>query len=68
MMQGRVSSALKIFTSDPCVCVHKISDNIINSLKYKHPKQSPILENMLPNDTVNEVLSCYFRNIDKEMV
>ena len=33
MMQGRVSSALKILTSDPCVGVHKISDNVINALK-----------------------------------
>ena len=31
-IQGRVSSALKILTYDPCVGVHKINDNAINAL------------------------------------
>ena len=31
-IQGRVSSALKILTYDPCVRVHKINDNAINAL------------------------------------
>ena len=68
MMQGRVSSALKILTSDPRVGVHKISGDFINALKQKHPKLSPILENALLNGLVNEVLPCYFDNIDEEMV
>ena len=54
MMQGRVSLALKILTSDPCVGVHKINDDVINALKQKHPKPSPILKNI--------------DNIDEEMV
>ena len=68
MMQGRVSSALKILTSDPCVGVHKINDDVISTLKQKHPKPSPILENTLLNSPVNEVLPCYFDNIDEELV
>ena len=68
MMQGRVSSALKILTSDPCVGVHKINDNVINALKQKHPKPSPILENTLLKGPVNEVLPCHFDNIDEVMV
>ena len=56
MMQGRVSSALKILTSDLCVGVHKINDDVKNALKQKHPKPSPILENTLCNVPVNEVL------------
>ena len=68
MMQGRVSSTLKIFTSDPCVGVHKINDDVINALKQKHPKPSPIIENTLLNGPVNEVLPCYFDNIDEEML
>ena len=68
MMQGRVSSALKILTSDPCVGVHKISDNVINALKQKHPKPSPILENTLLKGPANEVLPCHFDNIDEVMV
>ena len=68
MMQGRVSSALKILTSDPCVGVHKINDNVISALKQKHPKPSPILKNTLLNGPVNEVLPCHFDNIDEVMV
>ena len=68
MMQGRVISALKIFTSDPWVDVHKINDDVINALKQKHQKPSPILENTLLNGPVNDVLPCYFDNIDEEMV
>ena len=67
MMQGRVSLALKILTSDPCVGVHKINDDVINALKQKHPKPSPVLENTLLNGPVTEVLPCYFDNIDEEM-
>ena len=55
-------------TSDPCVGVHKINDDVINTLKQKHPKPSLILENSLFNDSLNEVLPCYFDNIDEEMV
>ena len=68
IMQGKVSSALKNLTSDPCIGVHKISDDFLNALKQKHPKPSPILENTLLNGPVNEVLLCYFDNIDEEMV
>ena len=69
MMQGKVSSALKILTSDSCVGVHKINEDVINSLKQKHRKSSPILENTLLNGPVNEVYGpCYFDNIDEEMV
>ena len=57
LMQRRVSSALKILTSDPCVGVYKINDDDINALKQKHPKPSPILENTLLNGSANEVLS-----------
>ena len=67
-MEGRVSSALKILTSDPCIGVHKISDDVLNALKQKHPKPSPILENTLLNGPVNEFLASYFDNIDEEMV
>ena len=67
-MHRRVSSALKILTSDPCVGVHKINDDVINALKQKHPEPSPIIENTLLNGLVNEVLPCYFDNIDEEMV
>ena len=68
MMQGRVSSALKIFNSDQFVGAHKISDNVVNALKQKHPKPSPILGNTLLNGPVNEVFPCYFDNIDEEIV
>ena len=68
MMQGTVGSALKILTSDPCVDVHKISDNVINTLKQKHPKPSPILENILLNGPVNEVLRYCFDNIGEKMI
>ena len=68
MMQGRVSSALNILTSDPCVSVHKINDDIINALKQKHPKPSPVLENTLLNGPVNDILPCCFDNINEEMV
>ena len=66
MMQGRVSSALKILTYDPCV--HKINDDVINALKQKYPKPSPLLENNLLKGSVNEVLPCYFDKIDEEIV
>ena len=66
MMQGRVSSALKILTYDPCV--HKINDDVINALKQKYPKPLPLLENNLLKGSVNEVLPCYFDNIDEEIV
>ena len=56
MMQGRVSSALKILTSDPCVGAHEVNDDVINPLKQKHPKPSPLLENNLLNGLVNETL------------
>ena len=65
MMQGRVSSALKIFNSDQCVGAHKISDDVLNALKQKHPKLSPILGNTLLNGSVNEVFPCYFDNMKK---
>ena len=68
MMQGRVSSTPKILTSDPGVGVHKLNDDVINTLKQKHPKPSPILKNTILNVPVNEVLQCYFDNIDEEMV
>ena len=68
MMQVRVSSALRIFTSDPYVSVLKISVNVINALKQKHAKPSPILENILLNCPANKVLPCYFDNNDEEMV
>ena len=68
MMQGRVSSALEILTSDACVGVHKISDDVINALIQKHPKPSLILENTLLNSPVNEILPYYFDNIDEEMM
>ena len=48
--------------------VHKISDNLINALKQKYPNPSPILDNTLLSTPVNEVLPCYFDNIDVEMV
>ena len=54
MMQGRVSSALKILTSDPGVDVHKINDDAINALKQKHPKPSRILKHTLLNGLVNK--------------
>ena len=67
MMQGRVSSTLKILTSDPRVGgVHNINENFINASKLKHPKPSP--ENTFHNSPVNEVLACYFDNIDEETV
>ena len=68
MMQRRVSSALKSLTSDPCVGVHKINDDVINALKQKHPKPLPIPENTLLKGPVNQVVPCYFDNIDEEMV
>ena len=68
MTEGRVIWALKILTSDPCVGVRKINDDVINALKQKHSKQSPILENIVLNRPINEVLPCYFDNIDEEMV
>ena len=68
MMQGRVSSAPKILTSDPCVRVHKIIEDVANALKQKHSKLSPVLENTLLNGPVNEGLPCYFDSIDEEMV
>ena len=68
MMQGRVSSTLKILTSGPFLSVHKVSDDVINALKQKHPKPSPILEISLFSRPVNEVLPCYFDNIDEEKV
>ena len=68
MMQGRDSSALKIFSSDPWVGVHKINDDVINALKQKHQKPSLILENNLLNGPANDVLPCYFDSIDEEMV
>ena len=68
MMQGRFISAPKILTSDSCVGLHKINDDVINALKQKHPKSSPILGNTLLNSPVNEVLPCYFDNIDEDMV
>ena len=68
VMQGRVSSTMKILTSDPFVGVHKINDDVINALKQKHPKLSPIRENTLLNGPVNEVLPCYLDKIDEEMV
>ena len=68
IMQERVKSGLKVLTSDICVGVHKINDDVINAFKQKHPKPSPILENTLLNGPVNEVLSCYFDNIDEEIV
>ena len=59
-------------TSDPCVGVHKINDDANNTLKQKHAKPSPILENTPLNHPhhppVNEVLPCYFDNIDEELV
>ena len=58
----------KNLTFDPCVGVHKINDDVINALKQKHPKPSPILKNTLLNGPVNEVLPCYYDNIDEEMV
>ena len=47
---------------------HKISDNVINALKQKYPKSSPILDNTLLSSPVNEVLPGYFDNIDVEKV
>ena len=66
IMQGRVSLALKILTSDPCVGVHKINDDVINALKQKHPKPSPIPENTLLNGPVNEVLPCCLTTLMKK--
>ena len=48
--------------------VHKISDNVINALKQKYPKPSPILDNTLLSSPVNEVSPGYFDNIDVEKV
>ena len=48
--------------------VHKIIYDVINALKEKHPKPSPILENTLLNGPANEDLPCYFDNIDEEVV
>ena len=45
-----------------------MNDDVINALKQKHPKLSPILESTLINGSVNEILLCYFENIDKEMI
>ena len=67
MIQGRVSTALKILTSDLCIGVHKINGDVTNALKQKHPTPLPVLENTLLNGSVSEVLSCYFENIN-EMV
>ena len=55
-------------TSDLCVGFHKINDDVINALKQKNLKRSPILENTLLNCSVNEALPCYFGNIDEEMI
>ena len=55
-------------TSDPCISVHKINDDVINALKQKHPKPPPTLESTLLNGPVNEVLPFYFDNVYEEMV
>lgn len=67
-MHRRLSSVLKILTSDPCLGVHKINDDFVNALKHKHPKPSPILKNTFVSGPVNEVLPCYFDNIEEKMV
>ena len=67
-MQDRVTSTVKILSSEPYVGVHKINDDIIIALKQKHPKTLPILENTLLSGPVNEVLPCYFDNNDEKMV
>ena len=42
--------------------------DVINALKPKYQKPSPILVDTLLNGPVNEVLPCYFDNIDEDMV
>ena len=65
-MQGRVSSVLKILSSDPWVVVGKISYDVINPLKQKN--LSPILVNTVLNGPVNELLPCSFDNFDKKIL
>ena len=65
-MQGRVSSVLKILSSDPWVVVGKISYDVINPLKQKN--LSPILVNTVLNGPVNELLPCSFDNFDEKIL
>ena len=51
MLQGKVSAAIKLLSSDPSIGVHEITDDVIKALKEKHPAPAPIADNTLLNRT-----------------
>ena len=67
MMKGKVNAALKMLT-DSHIGVHQANEEVLSTLREKHPHPSPITENTLLNGPVNSVLPCYFDSIAETMI
>ncbi|MEM7054121.1 MAG: hypothetical protein AAF446_06185 [Pseudomonadota bacterium] len=68
MMQEKVNTAIKMLSTETCVGVHRVNDNILSTLHEKHPPCAPIQENSLLQGPMKHVLPVYFDSIDETMI
>ena len=65
MFEGKVNAALNYLTASTDHGVLPATDDVINSLKAKHPEPAPIFNDILHNGPLEEVPNNYFDSIDE---
>ena len=67
-MEGKISAAIKFLDKESSGGVLKISDEVINELKDKHPTAAPIVDNSLLYGPLEHIPDCFYDSINEEAV
>ena len=68
MWEGKTQVTLKMLSKDYENSALKIDDNILTELKSKHPPAAEVKQDSLLYGPINELLHCYFHEIDETMI
>ena len=68
VMEGKVSSAMKLLDKANNAGLLDLNDEVITELKDKHPEPEPATDHNLLQGPINEVPSYFFNPIDEQTV
>ena len=68
MFQGKVNAALKFLSEENDHGIHELNNEVIETLKEKHPKPAKIHEDILLQGPIDIVTPAYFDSIDESMI
>ena len=68
MFQGKVNAALKFLSEENDHGIHELNNEVIETLKDKHPKLAKIHEDILLQGPIDIVTPAYFDSIDESMI